>query len=282
MQIAMASGKGGTGKTTVAVNLATVHDGPVCLLDCDVEEPNVHLFVNPSIKKSDRVRIQIPSFIMERCNSCGACRIACRFNAIVLIKGKPLLLKELCHSCGACVYACKENAIEEIDREIGTIEIGDWANGLFGHGKLDIGEARSEPIIEEVRALGKARPNDELVIVDAPPGTSCPVIAAVRGVDYVLLVTEPTPFGLHDLEAALNMVKALKMEAGIVINRCDIGDDRVRDFCRERGVPVLAEFPFDRRIAETYSRGEIASNVLPDIREGYLELMGKLLSGVRA
>jgi MinD superfamily P-loop ATPase len=286
MWIAIASGKGGTGKTTVAVNLTAVCKLPVTILDCDVEEPNVHLFIKPTITKTRRVSVKIPAVDMDLCTSCGACREACRFNAVILIKGKPLFLKELCHSCGACIYACQEDALTEIDREIGTVEEGTWNHGVFARGLLDIGEARSEPLIHAVREIGNVRTGEELVVIDVPPGTSCPVIAAVKDVDYLLLVTEPTPFGLHDLTLAVKMGQALNLPLGVLINRSDIGDSSVRDYCASENVPVLGEFPFDRRIAVAYSRGDIASDVLPDVHKMYVELLHRLMevakSGVGA
>ncbi len=278
MQIVIASGKGGTGKTTVAVNLASVYGKPSTLLDCDVEEPNVHLFIKPSIEKTGRVGAKIPVVDKEKCTSCGLCREACRFNAIILLKNIPLFLPELCHSCGACMRACPESAITEIDRELGTIEEGKWTHGDFARGILDIGEARSEPLIHAVREIGKSRNEQELVLIDSPPGTSCPVIAAVKDTDYLLLVTEPTPFGLHDLNLAVKMGQALKLPLGVVINRSDIGDSGVKDYLRNENIPILAELPFDRRIAETYSRGEISSDVLPDIHETYSELLERILT----
>ncbi len=286
MRIAIASGKGGTGKTTVALNLTAVSKFPVTILDCDVEEPNVHLFIKPTITNTRRVSVKIPAVDMDLCTSCGACREACRFNAVILIKGKPLFLKELCHSCGACIYACQEDALTEIDREIGTVEEGTWNHGLTARGTLDIGEARSEPLIHAVREIGNVRPGEELVVIDVPPGTSCPVIAAVKAVDYLVLVTEPTPFGLHDLILAVKMGQALNLPLGVLINRSDIGDSSVRDYCASENVPVLGEFPFDRRIAVAYSRGDIASDVLPDVHEMYVELLHRLMevakSGVGA
>jgi MinD superfamily P-loop ATPase len=280
MQIAIASGKGGTGKTTVAVNLASVWSRPLTLLDCDVEEPNGHLFLKPKWERAVRVSVPLPKVDMELCTSCGDCREACRFNAVVIIAGRPLMLPELCHSCGACIRACPTDAISEVGREIGTLEAGRWKHVSFVHGKLDVGEARSEPLIEAVREAGLGSNSDGLILIDAPPGTSCPVIAAVRGSDYLLLVTEPTPFGLHDLMLAVGMGRALDLPLGVLINRSDIGDDKVREYCRGESIPILAEFPFDRRIAECYSRGEIASEALEDVREMYVALFDRLLREV--
>jgi len=280
MQIVIASGKGGTGKTTVTVNLASVSPTNVTVLDCDVEEPNAHLFIHPEFSEKKRVPVLYPDFDMELCTGCGDCKRACRFNAIAIIKDKPILVPELCHSCGACVTACSFDAISEVPFDIGTLESGKWKNGAFAHGLLDIGQARSEPLIDAVRDYGRARSADGLVLVDAPPGTSCPVLASVNGADYVVLVTEPTPFGLHDLRLAVEMCHALKLECGIVINRSDIGDNGVRDYCNSEGIKILAEFPFDRRVAETYSRGDIIVDRLPDLRAAYENLLERIIAEV--
>ena len=222
MIISIASGKGGTGKTTVATNMAVSLGGDVQLLDCDVEEPNAHLFIHPVINEVKTITTPVPEVDMEKCNLCGKCGEICRFKAIVVIGETVLPFPEMCHSCGGCMEVCPEKAITETGRELGVIERG-GRNGLeFVHGKLRVGEAMSPPLIRKVREY--ARP-DALTIIDAPPGTSCPVIASMKGADFVLLVTEPTPFGLNDLKLAVGAVNILDIPCGLVINRSDMGDD---------------------------------------------------------
>jgi len=267
--ISIASGKGGTGKTTVATNLALSLDTDVQLLDCDVEEPNAHLFIHPVLKKSETITTPVPVVDEEKCNLCKKCSEICQFKAIVVISETVLTFPELCHSCGGCMEVCPEGAISETGRELGIIESG-HRNGLeFIHGRLRVGEAMSPPLIKKVRSF--TRP-DRLTIIDAPPGTSCPVIAAMKDVDFILLVTEPTPFGLYDLKLAVGAVNILKIPCGLVINRSDIGDEKVKEYATEEGLPVLMEIPFDRRIAETYSRGEALVEVMPEWKEKFLEL----------
>ena len=273
MKIAIASGKGGTGKTTVAVNLALVAAAggrEVRLLDCDVEEPNAHIFLAPAIEKRIPVSVPVPKVDTARCNACGECGKLCEYSAIVTLGSKPLVFPELCHGCGGCALVCPQQAISEVPREAGVVEIGRAGRLLFVGGRLRVGEAMSPPLIREVKRRAGA---DSLAIVDAPPGTSCPVIAAVRGCDYVILVTEPTPFGMHDLILAVETVRKLGQGFGVVVNRSDIGDDRVTRYCAEQGIDLLAEIPDDRRIAEAYSRGEPVVRALPE----YAELFAKLL-----
>lgn len=272
--VAIASGKGGTGKTTVAVNLAAVCAEDAALLDCDVEEPNVHLFADARWTSEKRVTVPVPQFDVVKCDSHGECRRVCRFNAIAVLPGGPLLFPELCHSCGGCVLACPNGAISEIQREIGTIRTGVWRNIHVVEGRLDVGEAKSPPLIEAVR---QASPAAGLVIIDSPPGTSCPVVATVRGVDYVVLVTEPTPFGLHDLKLAVQMTRRLGLPFGVVVNRAGIGDKRVHLFCREENIPILLEIPDDRRIAEAYSRGSLIVEALPEYSRLFQGLIEKTL-----
>ncbi|MBN1849426.1 MAG: ATP-binding protein [Deltaproteobacteria bacterium] len=261
MIISIASGKGGTGKTTVATNLAVSLDDQVQLLDCDVEEPNAHLFIQPVIEKTETVTTPVPEVDMEKCTLCKKCNEICQFKAIVVIGETVLPFHELCHSCGGCMEVCPAGAITEVGRELGVIEIG-HRNGLeFINGKLRIGEAMSPPLIRKVRE--KTRPG-VLTIIDAPPGTSCPVIASMKDTDFVLLVTEPTPFGLHDLKLAIGAVNILGIPHGLIINRSDLGDDRVREYAKSQGVPVLMEIPFDRKIAESYSKGEMLVESMPE------------------
>jgi len=269
MIISIASGKGGTGKTTVATNMAVSLGGDVQLLDCDVEEPNAHLFINPVINEVKTITTPVPEVDMEKCNLCGKCGEICQFKAIVVIGKTVLPFPEMCHSCGGCMEVCPEKAITETGRELGVIERGS-RNGLeFVHGKLRVGEAMSPPLIRKVREY--ARP-DALTIIDAPPGTSCPVITSMKGTDFVLLVTEPTPFGLYDLKLAVGAVKILDIPCGLVINRSDMGDDKVKIYAEKENLPILMEIPFDRKIAEAYSRGEMIVDVMPEWKEKFLEL----------
>jgi MinD superfamily P-loop ATPase len=273
MIISIASGKGGTGKTTVATNLAVAYDGAVQLLDCDVEEPNAHLFIKPDIDEVKTIFTPVPEIDMGKCTLCGKCAEICQFKAIVVIGKTVLPFPEMCHSCGGCMAVCPEKAITEIGRELGVIEKGK-KNGLeFIHGRLRIGEAMSPPLIRKVREY--TRP-DTLTIIDAPPGTSCPVITSMKGSDFVLLVTEPTPFGLHDLKLAVGAVKILGIPCGLVINRSDIGDDRVKEYAKEEGLSVLMEIGFDRRIAEAYSKGYMLVDVMPEWKEKFLNLLKKI------
>jgi len=257
MIISVASGKGGTGKTTIAVNLALSLDN-VQLLDCDVEEPNAHIFLKPEIKEKFPAFIPIPEVDVEKCNTCGKCREVCAYHAIAVIpssnedKGSVLIFPHLCHGCGACSLLCPQKAIKEVKKEIGVIEIGMSRDIKFVHGRLNVGEIMSPPLIRQVKEhINPTR----TVIIDAPPGTSCPVIAAVRQSDYCVLVTEPTPFGLNDLVLAVEVLRKLKIPFGVVINRSDIGDAKVDQYCQDNKIPILLRIPFDREIAFLYSRG---------------------------
>ena len=272
MKIAVASGKGGTGKTTVASNLAHVaaEEGEnVCYLDCDVEEPNGHLFLKPKIEDSRKVGIPVPEVDQEKCAGCGLCAKICQYSAIICVKKKVLTFPELCHGCGGCSLVCPEGAIKEQNREIGVVEKGTADKIQFIHGKLRIGEAMSPPLI---RAVKEEIGNSSINFIDVPPGTSCPVITAITDLDFVLLVTEPTPFGLNDLDLALDMVKELGLPHGVVVNMHEDENTSAREFCRDRGLPILAEIPDDRRVAEAYSRGELASKAVPDYDRRFLDL----------
>ena len=269
MIISVASGKGGTGKTTIATNLAISLGSGVQLLDCDVEEPNSHLFINPNFGNDEIVNTAVPEVDEKKCTLCGKCGEICQFKAIILIGETILTFHELCHSCGGCVEVCPEDAISEKGRELGVIRRGS-RNGLeFINGTLRIGEAMSPPLIRKVRSYAR---EDGVTIIDAPPGTSCPVIASMKDADFILLVTEPTPFGLHDLKLAVGAVKILGIPCGLVINRSDIGDDKVNAYAKQESLPILMEIPFDRQIAEAYSRGELLVEQMPEWKERFQEL----------
>ncbi|SPD72076.1 conserved hypothetical protein [uncultured Desulfobacterium sp.] len=273
MIISIASGKGGTGKTTVATNLAVSVGSNVQILDCDVEEPNAHLFLDPVISETERITTPVPEVDEKKCTLCGKCAEICQFKAIIVIAETILTFPEMCHSCGGCLEVCPVNAISEKGRELGVIERGN-RNGLeFIHGRLRVGEAMSPPLIRKVRSFTNP---EMLTIIDAPPGTSCPVITSMKGSDFVLLVTEPTPFGLHDLMLAVEAVKVLGIAHGLVINRSDIGDRQVYDYAQKEAIPVLMEIPFSRNIAEAYSRGELIVDAMPVWREMFLKLYTRI------
>jgi len=269
MIISIASGKGGTGKTTIATNLAVALGTDVNLLDCDVEEPNDHIFIQPKITHTEKVILKVPQVDMNKCSLCGKCQEICQFQAIVVVGTTVLTFPELCHSCGGCMEVCPENAITEIDREMGIFEAGTRNGVSFAYGRLFVGQVMAVPAIERVRAAVQP---DKVNIIDAPPGTSCPVISSVKDTDFLILVTEPTPFGLNDLKLAVGMVKILAIPHGIVINRSDLGDDKVKEYAKEENIPILMEIPFDRQIAETYSKGKLLVEELPEWKERFIHL----------
>lgn len=278
INLAVASGKGGTGKTTVAVNLARSANMEVQLLDCDVEEPNAHLFLKSEPLDSSEVSIPVPKVDEALCDGCGECADVCQFNAIAVPAGRPMLFPELCHGCGGCTLVCPARAITEIPRRIGVIKISQSKNVELVQGRLDVGVPTAPPLIREV--VARAR-RDRLVIIDAPPGTSCPVIAAVRKADYVVLAADPTPFGLHDLKLTVDMMQEINQPFGVLINRVGAGDDRVHKFCADEGIDVLLEVPDDRRIAEAYSRGQLVVDVLPEYRDLFGQLVSRIASLLR-
>ena len=272
MIISVASGKGGTGKTTVALNLAFSLTN-VQLMDCDVEEPNLHLFLAPQERRTIPVWISVPQVDETQCTHCGKCAEICQFNAIAVVKDQVLIFPEICHGCGGCTLLCPVQAIQETPREIGYIQEGNY-NGLsFVQGVLNVGEPMPTPIIrQEKEFINK----DKTVILDCSPGTSCPVIEGVRGSGFCLLVTENTPFGLNDLELAVEMVEALGIPRGVFINQEDLGDEQLREYCQRENIPILGELAHDRRIAEVYSRGGIVVEELPEYRDLFLALFQKI------
>ncbi len=275
MILSVASGKGGTGKTTIAVNLALSLENtqPVQFLDCDVEEPNAHFFLKPHLVSNQVVSIPIPEISEEKCTYCGKCAEVCAYNAIAVLKDTVLVFPELCHGCGGCSLLCPEKAIKERGQRIGIIEFGSASNIQFIHGKLDIGQAMSPPLIREIK---KYKNSTRLVIIDAPPGTSCPVIEAVKGSDFSLLVTEPTPFGLNDLKLSVETLREMNIPFGVMINRAGIGDSGVEEYCQKKNIPLLMILPMDRDIAVAYSEGKSIIETQPAFREKFLELFERI------
>ncbi|MCD6166484.1 ATP-binding protein [bacterium] len=273
MIISVASGKGGTGKTTIATNLALSLNGSVQFLDCDVEEPNSHIFLKPDLRENEIVGIPVPEVDASRCTYCGKCGEICQYSAIVVISKNVLTFPELCHGCGGCFLVCPEGAISEKDRQIGVVEKGEASKIAFVHGRLQIGAAISPPLIKAVKKhVDKAK----TVIIDAPPGTSCPVIEAVKESDFCILVTEPTPFGLNDLRLAVEVVRILKIPFGVIINRADEGDEGVKEYCSRENIPILMEIKTERKIAEAYSRGIPIVEIMPEYRKYFQLLFARL------
>lgn len=277
MIISVASGKGGTGKTTVAVNMAVAMGKGVQILDCDVEAPNVHLFLHPSITETTPVSVPVPEIDEAKCTWCKKCAEICRFKAIIVVGQTVLTFPEMCHSCGGCMAVCPESAVREGARNIGEVEAGAAREVDFVHGRMRVGEAMSPPLIREVRAR---RDPERITIIDAPPGTSCPAVAAMKRADFVLMVTEPTPFGLHDLKLAVGAARVLGIPCGLVINRSDIGDRRVWDYAAEENIPVLMEIPFDRKIAQAYSRGILMVDEMPEWKDRFRALYRSIAARV--
>jgi MinD superfamily P-loop ATPase len=277
MRIAFASGKGGTGKTTVAVNMAYLlaHSGQrVQYLDCDVEEPNGHIFLKPEILTKRAARVMVPVIDQDKCTSCGECSAKCQFNAMVTLPGNTLIFPELCHSCGLCMKICPQGALREGEREIGSVEEGNSFTSIdFVSGTLNVGEPMSGPLIQEVKARYK---KDTIQIIDAPPGTSCPVVKTILDVDCVVMVTEPTPFGLHDLKIAVSVAENLGKPIGVVINRENGEFSPLRDYLAEKRIPVLMVLPEDRQIAVSHSTGSIILQSLPAYTEQFTDLIANI------
>lgn len=281
MRIAIASGKGGTGKTTVAVNLALAL-GSAQLLDCDVEEPNCNLFLGFKLEKHEDVFLPYPVIDQDKCTLCGRCADICQFNAIATLPKSMMLFPKLCHGCGGCSLVCPEKAISEKKRSIGTIEKGidERFNIELLQGTLNIGEPMASPVI---RQLQSHMDDSAVAIVDSPPGTACPVIASVSEMDYCVLVTEPTPFGLNDLILAVDVIRQMEIPFGVVINRHGMGDCRVEGYCREENIPIIMKIPFDRDIAVLYSKGVPFVEEMPEwginFREMYRTICGRVSYG---
>jgi MinD superfamily P-loop ATPase len=284
LRIAVASGKGGTGKTTVATSLALslaadTQGVPPAFLDCDVEGPNAHLFLEPIFQRRQDVAIQIPRVDAAKCTACGRCAEVCQYHAIVVLGKRTLVFSQLCHGCGSCTLVCPENAISEEPHAIGVFEAGAAAHGIpFARGVLNVGEPMATPVIRQLKqwSLPSAAAEGRVVILDAPPGTSCPVVETVRGADYLLFVTEPTPFGLHDLRLAADVAAELGIPAGVIINRDGIGDGAVDAFCADAGLLVLLRIPFERAIAEGVAQGRTLVKIHPE----YVPLFQSVLAEI--
>ncbi|HHQ49482.1 MAG TPA: (4Fe-4S)-binding protein [Acidobacteria bacterium] len=262
MRVAVASGKGGTGKTILATSLALSWEGSA-FADCDVEAPNAHLLLRPDITSRRRVTVPVPRVREEDCLHCGECADFCRYNALAVLPEQWMVFDELCHSCGGCSIVCPTRAIDEVPRQVGTILEGRAGDIPFLQGVLDEGEAQAVPVIQDVL---KALPRDVDVILDSPPGASCPMLAVAEAADVVLLVTEPTPFGLHDLEAAIRAVRQLDRPMAVLINRSDWGDGSVERICREHAIPILLEIPHSLHVARGYARGRPLVETIPSFR----------------
>ncbi len=279
LQIAIASGKGGTGKTTLSTSLARILSAkyPVNYVDCDVEAPNGALFLKPKIEQRLPAYRPVPVVDHSRCDLCGECSSFCQYHAITVLKDRVLVFPELCHGCGGCTLVCPRNAITEREQQIGTIELGDAGGIGFAQGLLSIGETSSVRLIHELRHRAGRR---EITILDAPPGSSCPVVTTINGSDLVILVTEPTPFGLHDLKVAVRMVRQLEIPMGVVLNRVGIGDEGVEQYCRDENVPIWGRILDDRKVAEAYSRGEMPGETVVGFREQVEQLASRLTQEV--
>ena len=296
MKIAIASGKGGTGKTTIAAALALSLTGeylassalkeysllsqPPLFLDCDVEAPNAHLFLSPNIQQEKSSDLLIPKVDEAKCTYCGICAQVCQYHAIAVVGKHVMVFPQLCHACGSCTLNCPENAIHEEPHSIGQLFRGPAAGEIdFAQGLLNVGEPMAVPVITQLKRW-TGNPQNRVVILDSPPGASCPVVSTMQGADYVLLVTEPTPFGLHDLRLAVQVVEALHIPLGVVINRDGIGDDEVEIFCREHGLPVLMRIPFRREFAEAIARGQNLLEAAPERVGDFQEMFGVILDQI--
>ncbi len=273
MKIAILSGKGGTGKTTLAASLAISVENSQ-YIDCDVEEPNGALFLNPKLKKVIPVKVPVPHVDDALCDGCGICAKTCRYNALAVIKGKVVKFPEICHHCGACAIACPQKAITEVDREIAVIEADE--GGLFLQGRLNIGEPISVPVIKELKLMAK---KNGPVFLDCAPGASCTAVASIEDSDFCILVTEPTPFGLHDLKIAVSLVRKMQIPFGVVINKAMEHDRRVQDYCEKEEIDVLMEIPYLREIAENYSRGIVPAGIKDEWKEKFAALYQRIKEG---
>jgi len=278
MKVAIASGKGGTGKTTVSAALTSVWNRPVVAVDLDVEAPNLHLFLKPHIVGQEKAHMEVPVADESKCTFCRACSDLCQFKAISVLGSVLLTFTEMCHGCGGCLAVCPEKALSPGKRELGEIRWGTAGSAGFLMGVSRVGEAMSPPLMRAVKrklqTILQAQPAD--VVIDAPPGVSCPAVNAVMDADVIALVTEPTPFGLYDLKLAYEAFLPLGKPMGIVINRAGMGEDKVYGFCRSRNLPIWTEIPYDREIAAAYSQSRIVADVSAHLKARFIELADKI------
>ncbi len=278
MRLTVASGKGGAGKTSVAVSLALCAEGPCLLLDCDVEEPNASLLLTPKVTRKEKATIPLPVVNEDMCTFCRKCSTACRFHAMMILPHKAVVFDKMCHGCGVCSFVCPEGAITEQPREIGEITWGEAEEVKMVEGRLNVGEAMAPPLIRQVKAAAKES-GAGLVIRDAPPGVSCPFVETARGSDSILFVVEPTPFGYHDFELSSRVVAELGMPWGVVVNKGgEEGNipERIAHLCQERGGTLLATIPFDEEIARGYSMGLPMVEAAPGLKPLFREMLNRL------
>jgi len=263
MIITVASGKGGTGKTTVTASLSTIWDAPLLAVDLDVEEPNLHLFLRPELGPPVKAWMEVPELNIKSCNLCRDCVELCQFKAISIMISTLTLYPDMCHGCGGCIAICGQHALRPGKRELGVMHQGQAGEIDYLMGTLRIGEAMTPPFMEQLKKRMREiiRETKQDVIIDAPPGVSCPAIASVLDSDVIVLVTDATPFGLYDFKLAWESFSPLGKPMGVVINRAGLGTHDIYDFCTEKNIPILAEIPFDRSIAEAYSRGQLIADV---------------------
>jgi len=284
VRIAIASGKGGTGKTTVAVNLACYLQGlgqEITLVDCDVEEPNCHFFLTPEWDFQQAHSVPVPQIDHEACQgeSCLQCARECRFNALIWMVNHIMTFPELCHGCGLCSHICPEDAISETSRETGIMRCGKAQGIQLCSGSLNVREAMAPPLINRLKTFAAER---ETVILDAPPGTSCPAVAAIHDADFVILVAEPTPFGLHDFKLSVDVLKQLGLPFGLVINRDGMGDDSLLNYAEREGISVLARLPHSREAARAYSTGAILIDEMPEFFREYQNMTQMIQAAQKA
>lgn len=271
MKIAIASGKGGTGKTFFSVNLAQALDRELLLLDCDVEEPNVALFLKGELINRRESTLLVPEVDLNLCDGCRVCADFCQFNAIAVIRGTPLIFEDLCHGCGGCLLFCPQKAMDDVPHKIGEISHYQHGKISFIEGRLDVGKALAVPVIRDVKREAEAT-NHPLVLLDAPPGTSCPVVWSLSGCDLAILVTEGTPFGLHDLKLAVETVREVGIPFGVVVNRDGLGDERIVTYCEQENIAIVGKVPNDRQIATLYAQGKIVVDELPHYRDLFTQI----------